>query len=473
MAHSPSRARTLPEASPTRCYGLQYLEGEMLSLVGVTAGLRSSVTLSTCCVSLRDTLASPALDGQLFGRLYAMLAAVDDPMDAFLQSPPPRNATDRRSRRQAYEPVLRSTTTVRSVRHLHHPDTRPAGPPPHPPEALAEEPESSVARKRARSPPGRGVSAHEDVAGGTGAGPSDDVPGATPLPGGCFSAKLPSGDVAGGVVSGPGEAQRRLGGPAGSAWQQRKSWKMRLREDLATCRKPSERFSFAGQRRGKQDVLMEVVASNPPIVAITCTTELSLFSLDGERLPVVTVQRQRWKQRQRRWQNVEGARQKRDSSDCDASAAVGAVDVAGGGGGGATTAAAVNVVVGAGAAGTAGAAGAARAAVASGGGETESFGANYKWQREGFSNEESVYERDDQSADDEEEESLGEAAAVAEEVHQRDIRCLAASPAGDMVATGSLDCTIRVRSVPTCDWVRRLRGHESGVRCLAFHRTGR
>lgn len=37
----------------------------------------------------------------------------------------------------------------------------------------------------------------------------------------------------------------------------------------------------------------------------------------------------------------------------------------------------------------------------------------------------------------------------------------------------SLDCTIRVRSVPTCDWVRRLRGHESGVRCLAFHRTGR
>lgn len=31
--------------------------------------MRPSLTLSTCCVSLRDTLASPALDGQLFGRL--------------------------------------------------------------------------------------------------------------------------------------------------------------------------------------------------------------------------------------------------------------------------------------------------------------------------------------------------------------------------------------------------------------------
>ncbi|CAB1098212.1 unnamed protein product [Ectocarpus sp. CCAP 1310/34] len=347
--------------------------------------------------------------------LYATLAAVDDPLDAFLQSPPRCNATDRRGIRQPYEPVLPRTTTVHSVRQLHRPDARPVGPPPHPPEALAAEPGSYFARKRARSSPGRGVSAYEGVAGGTGAGPREDVPGATP--------KLPSGDVAGGVVSGSGDAQRRLGAPAGSAWQQRKTWKTQLRGDLVTCRKPSERFSFEGQRRGKQDVLMEVVASNPPIVAITCTTELSLFSLDGERLPVVTVQQQRWKQRQRRWRNVEGACQKRDSSGFDASAAVGAVDVAAGAGdgGSATSAAALDVAAGAGTARTAGAAG---AAAASGEGETESFGANYKWQRErGSSTGESVYERDRD----------GEEAA---EVHQRDIRCLAASPAGDMVATG-------------------------------------
>lgn len=36
-------------------------------------------------------------------------------------------------------------------------------------------------------------------------------------------------------------------------------------------------------------MLLAVVPSTPPVVAITCTTELSLFSLDGMRLPVVAV----------------------------------------------------------------------------------------------------------------------------------------------------------------------------------------
>ncbi|CAN0100996.1 unnamed protein product, partial [Ectocarpus fasciculatus] len=227
-----------------------------------------------------------------------------------------------------------------------------------------------------------------------------------PLQGGCFSPKLPLEDVAEGVVSGPGEAQRRLGGRAGSAWQQRKSWKTRLRGDLVTCREPSEAFAFVGQQRGKQDVLMEVVASNPPVIAITCTTELSLFSLDGKRLPAVSaVPQHRWKkQRQRRWQYVEGARQERDSSSFDASAAVGAVDVGGGGG---AAAAASSVNGGAGAAGTASAAGAIDTAAAAsfGGGETESSGASYKRQREkAFTAGEGVYERDGDSADDDEEE---------------------------------------------------------------------
>lgn len=36
-------------------------------------------------------------------------------------------------------------------------------------------------------------------------------------------------------------------------------------------------------------MLMEVVPSTPPLIAVTCTTELSLFRLDGKRLPVVAV----------------------------------------------------------------------------------------------------------------------------------------------------------------------------------------
>lgn len=36
--------------------------------------------------------------------------------------------------------------------------------------------------------------------------------------------------------------------------------------------------------RGSQDVLMSVVPSIPPTIAVTCTTELSLFALDGTRV---------------------------------------------------------------------------------------------------------------------------------------------------------------------------------------------
>lgn len=39
--------------------------------------------------------------------------------------------------------------------------------------------------------------------------------------------------------------------------------------------------------RGKQDVLMVVVPSSPPVVAITCTTDLSLYFLDGTPLPAI------------------------------------------------------------------------------------------------------------------------------------------------------------------------------------------
>lgn len=129
---------------------------------------------------------------------------------------------------------------------------------------------------------------------------------------------------------------------------------------------------------------MTVVPSSPPVIAVTCTTELSLFSLDGARLPAVT-----------RCVSL--------SRDEDAAPLGGP----------------------------------------SGGEEHAVHG-------EGV---------------------VGRQRAGAVERHARDIRCLSGSPSGDMVATGSLDRTIRVRSVPGCEWVRRLRGHESGVRCLAFCRN--
>lgn len=95
--------------------------------------------------------------------------------------------------------------------------------------------------------------------------------------------------------------------------------------------------------RGKQDVLLAVVPSTPPVIAITCTTELSLFSLDGARLPVVAVSRRRWRRSGEKTSPIE------DSEDED----------------------------------------------------------------------------DDEGTSE-----------VPAEAHERDIRCLAASPAGDMVATG-------------------------------------
>lgn len=105
--------------------------------------------------------------------------------------------------------------------------------------------------------------------------------------------------------------------------------------------------------RGKQDVLLAVVPSTPPVIAITCTTELSLFSLDGTRLPVVAVSPRRWRRS----------------------------------------------------------------------GEITNTNSNTR--------------PIEDSEDEDEDEHHGEGTLqVPAEPHQRDIRCLAASPTGDMVATG-------------------------------------
>eukprot|EP00752_Nemacystus_decipiens_P004163 g3807.t2 len=357
MEDSAKRATAIiSEEIPTRYYGLQFLEGEMLALVGVSAGLKASLALSTCCWNLRDTLASPTLDDQLFGGLYAALAGVDNPSDAFLQRPPRHNLS-KRYRPSKLPPPRSSAPDYHVPLRLRTIDRAPC--PPNPPSPLHGETEN------------RDTDDHNGI----------DSPTCSPLVGDCLS-HLRSEGVR--RVSTPPEAQQQ-GRNRRFENTECNTWKMRLKQDLAAGREPDDTFVFAGLSRGKQDVLLAVVPSTPPVIAITCTTGLSLFKLDGTCLPVVSVSpRHRW-----RWSGESA-----DTSPIQDS------------------------------------------------------------------------EDDDEHEDDDERKSQ-----VTAEPHERDIRCLAASPTGDMVATGSLDCTIRVRSVPKSDWVRRLRGHEAGLRCLAFHRT--
>eukprot|EP00903_Cladosiphon_okamuranus_P018060 g16621.t1 len=351
----------------------------MLALVGVSAGLKASLAMSTCCVSLRDTLASPTLDKQLFGGLYAALAGVDNPSEAFLQPawssapecPYPNNEVPIRLRtvgrasspRKPASPLqMDAETQIPSVKRI-----RSLSNGSFPPEAATEGAAAIV----------NGVHIEHDTA-------------YSPLVRDCWSYLRLETE---GNLSAPAEAQQqRRNQRPGTV--ERQTWRLRLKEDMATGREPLKTFVFAGQSKGKQDVLLAVVPSTPPVIAITCTTELSLFSLDGTRLPVVAGSPQRWRR------SVEDSNINSNTN-----------------------------------------------------GNTSTC-------------------RVEDSGDDDENEHHGEGVPqVPVEPHQRDIRCLAASPMGDMVATGSLDCTIRVRSVPGSDWVRRLRGHEAGLRCLAFHQT--
>ncbi|CAM9749317.1 unnamed protein product [Scytosiphon promiscuus] len=401
-----------------RRHGLQFLEGEILAFVGVAAGLRASLWLSTCCRSLRDALASPVLDEQLFGRLYAALAGVENPSDAFLQPPPRHSFGPRCQQSDLIAPS--SPPDGHDVYHTHHPNQRNHSANGSPPTRwssrplLPGNPGSPGLRKRPRSDP-RGEQAV--LKGRAAARSCDNVAAvASPMSGGCLPRPPPARGMS---VLGrteqcnqrqPQDQRHQPSGPGRAGGGQRGAWRRRLKRDLATGKEPSDTFAFAGQQKGKQDVLMAVVPSTPPVIAVTCTTELSLFRLDGKRLSVVAV--------------ADTPPVRAADVDDDAFGEV----------------------------------------------ETGAWGdtRHFSLRGRGF------------ACDARSDDGNGTAAAAsavtgvaAAEGHQRDIRCLAASPSGEMVATGSLDCTIRVRSVPGCDWVRRLRGHNAGVRCLKFHRTNR
>lgn len=190
-------------------------------------------------------------------RLYAALAGVEKPSDAFLQPPrrppspspsppPPPHRRSLNGRRQPSDLLAQSSTP--DYGHLGT-AVRISSPPPNsrsPPEGAAETPEA----KRARSPSCHASSPHTAVAviGGTAAAaaahPSDANDAATS--GVCFPPLL-SGK--GGCVSAPAEAQQRRTGRRWPWREGQKRWKMRLKRDLVTDREPSETFAFAGQKK--------------------------------------------------------------------------------------------------------------------------------------------------------------------------------------------------------------------------------
>jgi len=147
--------------------------------------------------------------------------------------------------------------------------------------------------------------------------------------------------------------------------------------------------------RGKHDVLLAVVPSTPPLIAITCTTRMALFSLDGTRLPVSVNTNTNGVQ-------SAGDPRPREPQGGDATLAETADATALEGGG-----------VGVGGARLfpqRGSPVAQRTSCFAFGSSTDGDGGDG--------------------------EGLSQSPDAAAEVHQRDIRCLAASPAGDMIATG-------------------------------------
>ncbi len=164
-----------------------------------------------------------------------------------------------------------------------------------------------------------------------------------------------------------------------------------MRATLIRPHPPMECMSWRVLGRGKQDVLLAVVPSTPLLIAITCTTRMALFSLDGTRLPVVAS-----------GTRSAGDASPRGTQDGDDTSAE--VESRGGWIGGARFFPVSQR------------ARSSRSSRSS----SSAFGA-------------SVGSDDRGDGDDDE---LSQSSDFAAEVHQRDIRCLVASPAGDMIATG-------------------------------------
>jgi len=173
-------------------------------------------------------------------RLYAALAGVEEPFDAFLQ-PPPRHNLSKRLQPSAV-PLQSNAPDHDHPRHLQlgHCGALSST-------ALLSQSVPSLlspldkteppAAKRSR-PGSHGCPPAEEVTARVAACPND-----TSKPAAC-SLRVGQRDLrAGGEgrVSEPAETQQR--------GRQLKTWKMRLKEGIATGRKPSETFVFAGQSK--------------------------------------------------------------------------------------------------------------------------------------------------------------------------------------------------------------------------------
>lgn len=178
-------------------------------------------------------------------RLYAALAGVDNPSDAF-QQPAPRPNLNKRHR-PSNLPARSSTPECHQPNdHLHRSlgTVGRAPSPPHSPSPLQGEAETPAV-KRARSP-SYGSSPPEAAIEGAAARPNDvnnNNLTCSPLPRDCLPHPRSEGE---GSLDVPAETQQQQHNQRpGTA--ERKSWKMQLKEDMATGREPSKTFVFAGQ----------------------------------------------------------------------------------------------------------------------------------------------------------------------------------------------------------------------------------
>lgn len=186
-------------------------------------------------------------------RLYAALAGVDNPSDAFLQ-PPPRHNLNKRHR-PSNLPAPRGNAPDFQYPNSHLPLLlRTVGRAPSPPNSsspLQGEAETPTSVKRARSP-SYGSSPPEAVIGGAAADAAAaarpngiDKPTHPSLVRDCLPYLRSEGE---GRLSTPARAQQqRKNQRFGTA--ECKTWKMRLKEDMATGREPSKTFVFAGSSK--------------------------------------------------------------------------------------------------------------------------------------------------------------------------------------------------------------------------------
>lgn len=184
-------------------------------------------------------------------RLYAALAGVDNPTDAFLQPSPRHNLSKGHrpygipARSSAPEGPCPNSDLPLRLRAVGRAPSTPK--PPSPLQGDAETQTPTV--KRARSP-SYGSFPPKAVTEGAAASPNDiDIDNHitySPLVRDC-KPHLQSGREA--SLSTPAEAQQQQRKHQRSGTTECKTWKMQLKEDMATGREPLKTFVFAGQSK--------------------------------------------------------------------------------------------------------------------------------------------------------------------------------------------------------------------------------